>query len=258
MTDQESRDYRFVFGSMVWLVMLIAAALVLCLISHVSAYHCHSLQDELDFREECLAEGHSTKECEDMKDEAFNHDPPGAHANGHDGVSPCDTTPEAPLPKAPLPKAPLPKAPLPPVKPVELKGYFENPPNRSVQSGIGLISGWVCGAWKVEVYLEGRWWNVPRGSERQDTAGECRGRSNRNGYGLTYNWNRLDDGDYTVKLRVNGKHTWRAYITVVTFGEEFARHLEGGVWIEDFPDVGQRTYLGWEESSQSFKIKETE
>ena len=52
-------------------------------------------------------------------------------------------------------------------------GYLENPGALSFQSGIGVLSGWVCAADAVEIELNGVPQEAAYGTERLDTAGVC-------------------------------------------------------------------------------------
>ena len=66
-------------------------------------------------------------------------------------------------------------------------GSLENPGPASFQSGIGLLSGWVCDAAVVELEINGG----PRvvaayGTDRADTAAVCGDTDN--GFGLLFNW----------------------------------------------------------------------
>ena len=72
-------------------------------------------------------------------------------------------------------------------------GYLENPGNTSFQSGIGVLSGWVCAAEEVEITLGALTPQMAAyGTERLDTASKCGDTDN--GFGLLFNWNLLGDG----------------------------------------------------------------
>ena len=75
-------------------------------------------------------------------------------------------------------------------------GYLENPGALSFQSGIGVLSGWVCAADVVEIELNGVPQEAAYGTERLDTAGVCGDTDN--GFGLLFNWNLLRDGEHEV------------------------------------------------------------
>ena len=77
--------------------------------------------------------------------------------------------------------------------------FVDNPAPDSPQSGLGVLSGWVCAADTVEIEL------VPAsgapvtllpatGTARADTAGVCGADTTDTGFGLLFNWNLLGDG----------------------------------------------------------------
>ena len=71
-------------------------------------------------------------------------------------------------------------------------GYLENPGPNSFQSGVGVISGWVCDAEAVLIALNGEPQPAAYGTERLDTESVCGDTDN--GFGVLFNWNRLGDG----------------------------------------------------------------
>jgi hypothetical protein len=135
------------------------------------------------------------------------------------------------------------------------KGVIEIPAEDSVQSGIGLISGWSCVADSVEVSIDGRpRIRVPSESPRADVEPVC-SHSNA-GFGLLWNYNTMSEGEHTIQL----------YVKTVPIGEprkfkvvkpkgEFARGLSKQVTVPDFPDAGKSTTLDWREGEQRFGIK---
>ena len=87
---------------------------------------------------------------------------------------------------------------LPPARPPRPAGgptgALENPKPASFQSGIGLLSGWVCDAAVVELEInDGPRLAAAYGTDRADTAPVCGDRDN--GFGLLFNWNLLGDGN---------------------------------------------------------------
>lgn len=130
---------------------------------------------------------------------------------------------------------------------------LENPASGSIQSGIGVVSGWKCQATRIEVIFDN---NAPiqvgYGTSRGDTRGTC-GDDN-NGFGLLWNWNLLGPGQHTVRVLDNGVEFARATFTVVSAGEEFLRGLSGGAVAPGFPDPNVDTTLVWQESLQNFVI----
>ena len=146
-------------------------------------------------------------------------------------------------------------------------GYLENPGHNSFQSGIGVISGWVCAAEKVEIEIETERGETERyeagyGTERLDTAALPDGTplcgDTDNGFGLLFNWNRLGAGEHTVVAWVDGVELGRAVVTVTTVGagaeEEFLRGAEGECVVEDFPLLGETVRLEWQQNKQNFVI----
>ncbi len=160
-------------------------------------------------------------------------------------------------------------------------GHVENPSPTSFQSGLGLISGWVCEAEGVTVEIEKADGEVVElaaayGTARADTAGVCGDTDN--GFGVLVNWNLLDDGDHAVRVLINGValgtrvvpgvgpvpalvdgiELGRAPVTVTTLGAEFVKGLTGSVLVEDFPGAGEQVHLVWQESQQNFVLAPAE
>ena len=136
-----------------------------------------------------------------------------------------------------------------------LIGALENPLSGSFQSGIGLFSGWVCDALRVEIEINGSTrLTAAYGTSRGDTAGRC-GDSN-NGFGLLFNWNLLGNGRHTVRALADGVEFDRATFTVTTLGTEFLTRDGASYTLADFPRAGQRVRIDWQEASQNFVITE--
>ena len=131
-------------------------------------------------------------------------------------------------------------------------GYLENPGRDSFQSGIGVLSGWVCEAEKVELELNGIPQQAAYGTERLDTASVCGDTDN--GFGLLFNWNLLRDGEHEVVALVDGVELGRATVTVTTLGQEFLRDVTGTCEVEDFPQAGETVTVVWQQNSQNFVI----
>ena len=144
-------------------------------------------------------------------------------------------------------------------------GFLENPGTDSFQSGIGLISGWVCEAEAVEIEIETAAGEVTRqeaayGTARGDTAQRPDGTllcgDTDNGFGLLFNWNLLGDGEHEVVAVVDGVELGRATVTVTTLGTgagaEFLRDVAGSCTVEDFPMAEETVRLEWQEPNQNF------
>ena len=152
-------------------------------------------------------------------------------------------------------------------------GYLENPSDGGPVSGIGLISGWVCDAERIQVtvadefpggFLDGILYEVAAyGTTREDTKEIC-GDTN-NGFGLLINWNLISAGSiipdsekYTVIVDVDGKELGRAAITVTRLGTEFLRGASQKKYVlEDFPEEGSSVTVEWQQSLQNFVITES-
>ena len=135
-------------------------------------------------------------------------------------------------------------------------GYLENPGPNSYQSGIGVLSGWVCEGAEVIIELNGAPQPAAYGTERLDTEEACGDTDN--GFGLLFNWNLLGDGEHEVVAYVDDVELGRATVRVTTLGVEFLRDVEGECVAEDFPMPGETVLLEWQQNSQNFVIIETE
>ena len=135
---------------------------------------------------------------------------------------------------------------------------LENPAPGSFQSGLGVISGWVCEADTVEIVFEPGGtddtllFEAGAGTERADTADYCGDTAN--GFGLLFNWNLLGDGTHTVRALADGDEFAHSTVTVTTLDGEFARGLRRTHEIADFPAPGQTTTVEWREGPQNFVI----
>ena len=139
---------------------------------------------------------------------------------------------------------------------------LENPAPGSFQSGLGVISGWVCEADTVEIVFEPGGtddtlaFEAGSGTERLDTADRCGDTDT--GFGLLFNWNLLGDGQHTVRAYADGEEFAHSTVTVTPLDGEFARGLRRTHTIEDFPEAGQTTTVEWREGQQNFVITAVE
>ena len=131
------------------------------------------------------------------------------------------------------------------------RAFLENPQPGSYQSGVSVLSGWACEAETVVLEVDGALL-LPAGygTERTDTVGKCEDTDN--GFGVLFNWNRLDDGEHTVRLLIDGEEWATATFTVTTLGEEFRRGLTGRYTLTDFPSPGEAVTVEWQEAQQNF------
>ncbi len=132
-------------------------------------------------------------------------------------------------------------------------GVLENPSANSYQSGIGVLSGWVCAADEVTITLGDLAPQVAGyGTARLDTRDVCGDTAN--GFGLLFNWNLLGDGEHEVIATVDGTELARTTVRVTTLGEEFVRGAVGECTVTDFPHPGETVTLTWQQNSQNFVI----
>ena len=137
-----------------------------------------------------------------------------------------------------------------------LVGFVDNPQPGSAQSGVGVVSGWVCEAETVEIELDGVPQQAAYGTERTDTEPYC-GDTN-NGFGLLWNWNLLGDGEHTVRVVVDGIVFATLPVTVTTLGldTDFPTGLTGETTLVDFPTDGESVRLVWQQAQQNFALAE--
>ncbi|MBK1647886.1 hypothetical protein CKO36_04550 [Rhabdochromatium marinum] len=137
--------------------------------------------------------------------------------------------------------------------PAASAGVLEIPQPNSVQTGIGLVSGWYCEARTLDISIDdGVPIPVAYGTSRQDTRPIC-GDTN-NGFGYLINYNNLADGEHRVQVWLDGQPAAQATFQVRTLGAPFRQDLAAKQWLEDFPAVGQSTLLRWQTANQSFVI----
>ncbi len=139
----------------------------------------------------------------------------------------------------------------------DLIGALENPAPDSFQSGFGLVSGWVCGAERVEIEIDGtEIFEAAYGTDRRDTAEICD--DSNTGFGLRLNWNEFGDGEHTVRALADGEEFGRATFTVTTLGETFLAGASGVYRLPDFPEPDTTVTVEWQEASQNFVIIEVQ
>ena len=135
----------------------------------------------------------------------------------------------------------------------QYKTNLESPRQGSAESGIGLIRGWVCQANSVEVQIDGgARQRVAYGTTREDTLEAC-GDTN-NGFGYTFNWNRLGNGSHNLKAFADGVEFADVNFSVTTLGEEYLRGASGEAILPDFPKAGSNVTVRWAEPHQNFVI----
>jgi hypothetical protein len=133
-------------------------------------------------------------------------------------------------------------------------GALENPQPGATESGIAVISGWVCQATSIEVTIDGGpRQRAPYGSARADTASVCGGKTD-NGFSLLFNYNTLGSGPHTLTAYVDGVELGTVQFGVKTLAGEFLTGVSASAYIDQFPVFGERTRLAWQQSKQNFIV----
>ena len=142
---------------------------------------------------------------------------------------------------------------FPSTGPSALAGALENPAPNTFQSGLGLLSGWVCDADEVTVEIDGQPYPVPSGLTRPDTRAVCGDADN--GFAKVFNWNALENREYAVAAAADGAVFDRA--TVQVLAPDIPPEAEGQCTVPDFPAPGDSVTLTWQPDQQQFVITDT-
>ena len=130
---------------------------------------------------------------------------------------------------------------------------LESPTQGSLESGIGLIRGWVCQAGVVEIQIDGgARARAAYGATRGDTVDTCGDADN--GFGYTFNWNRLGNGGHNLRAFADGVEFANLNFTVTTLGVEYLEGVSGEFILSNFPATGNDIAVRWSESHQNFVI----
>lgn len=138
------------------------------------------------------------------------------------------------------------------------QGALEIPAPKSTQSGIGVVSGWHCSANRIEIVVDG---GAPvlagAHTPRDDTLGVC-GRAD-TGFSLLLNWNLLPIHCFgcrfhSVVALADGVQFAAAEFQAENFGSEFMTGKTAEYGLANFPEIGNMTWLRWDEARQNFSI----
>jgi hypothetical protein len=143
--------------------------------------------------------------------------------------------------------------------PISTGASLENPQIGAAESGVGLVSGWACGATSIQVSFDGgARIPVPYGSPRADTASVC-GTQTNSGFGLLFNYNTLGPGVHMATVYMNGGNAivGSAPFVVNTFGTEFLTGAQATLNLPNFPTAGKAAVLNWQQATQQFTIAST-
>lgn len=135
-------------------------------------------------------------------------------------------------------------------------GTIETPVGqRSVETGIGLISGWHCTGTLIEIEIDGSELVIAAsGTPRLDTLETC-GRSD-TGFGVLMNFSRLDPAvKHELVAFADGEEFARVVFFTKNFGVPYLKDAPNAYcFVPNFPEVGTRTTLRWVEQKQNFSI----
>lgn len=136
---------------------------------------------------------------------------------------------------------------------------LEIPEPNSIQSGIGIVSGWKCSAGKLTAKFDGgEALEVAYGTTRGDTATICGDQNN--AFVMLWNYSNLSDGAHTLRLFDDGMEFASSTFRTQTLGQKFlsAEQTSGELEfaLPHFPDpaVASGVRIGWQTASQSFGI----
>lgn len=134
------------------------------------------------------------------------------------------------------------------------QGNLENPVADTIESGIGIVSGWHCTASKVTVFIDGiDLGESGVGSIREDTKSIC-GHSN-TGFSLLYNYNSLQPGQHQIDVYADGALLeTRQFSSIRSGGVPYLDGASKTVEVADFPYAGSRATLTWSQAKQSFVV----
>ena len=136
-------------------------------------------------------------------------------------------------------------------------GNLGIPAAGSIQSGIGIVSGWKCTSNGLTARFDGGdELPIAYGTPRGDTLGLCADPEQQNtAFALQWNYSNLTDGEHLVEI-LDGGEVWRSAIFEVqrVAGARFLRGIERCQGLEGFPGTGNTQYVDWQQASQSFVL----
>ena len=137
-----------------------------------------------------------------------------------------------------------------------IPGVLENPADNSMQSGVGLFSGWHCDADKIEIIVDDRPAKTAAyGTPRKDTQAKCGDTDN--GFGLLFMFNLYGIGPHKVRALADGIEFDSAEFTVDYLDSAYIRDLASYVPIT-VPAMGKEAVLVWQESMQGYVISDVQ
>lgn len=139
---------------------------------------------------------------------------------------------------------------------VSAEGKLENPQDNSLQSGIGIFSGWYCDADKIEIVVDDRPAKTAAyGTARNDTKSVCGDTDN--GFGLLFAFNIFGPGIHRVRALADGVEFDSATFSVDFLDSGYIRGLSS--WVDiTIPELGKEATLIWQESMQGYVISDVQ
>jgi len=136
----------------------------------------------------------------------------------------------------------------------EAQANLEIPQRGSVQSGVSIVSGWVCDADRVEVSFDGGdLIETAYGTTRQDTVNACG--DDDNGFSLLWAYQLLGPGKHEVVAYADGVEFGRNSFSVTDISDGgFLRDVFAQTRIQGFPDLAHDILLEWQQANQNFVI----
>jgi hypothetical protein len=134
------------------------------------------------------------------------------------------------------------------------QAVLENPALNSIESGIGVISGFHCTSKNISFKINGQdIGKAGTGTSRGDTQSLC-GRSD-TGFSLLFNFNLLPPGQHSLGMYADGQLVeTRSFNTTRSAGQEFAQGKSKTILIPDFPQAGHSARLEWVTAKQAFVV----
>ena len=135
-----------------------------------------------------------------------------------------------------------------------ITGNLESPSLDSVESGVGLIRGWVCDSNEVVVTIDdGPPLSAGYGTPRGDTIGICRDINN--GFGITFNWGNLSSGSHSIRAYSDGDEFAHVEFSVAPgLNSSYLSNASATSEVLDFPNPGDKANIYWNEKGQNFGI----
>jgi hypothetical protein len=141
-----------------------------------------------------------------------------------------------------------------------VSGSLDNPVDDSTQSGIGIMTGWVCNANEVTVVID----NGPHeptayGNSRKDAAKVCGHEDSGfmylwGGWSIFGNWSTLGSGNHRIRVYADGEQFADVTIYVGGFESNISGVTDRNYVLRKFPSDTTETGISWNESLQNFVV----